>query len=223
MKISYILAVCVALSLAAAAPKTPSVMTDEAVRDSYLKSYRYESGQDYRNAIKALVPVVTARPEDYTVGLRLGWLFYLNGNHANARACYEAAMRAQPASLEAKLGYTLPLLAQGKYDEAEAVARQILRLDASNYYANLRLAYALRMQGKFEAAAELLNRFLPLYPTDLKLLAELGLVCVARNQPEDARRLFTELRLLDPENATAQEQLASLRKAKPARTATAAP
>jgi hypothetical protein len=52
-----------------------------------------------------------------------------------------------------------------------------------------------------------LNRFLPLYPTDVKFLTELGLVKSAKNQREAARRIFVDVLTLDPENVLAKEQL----------------
>jgi len=212
MKTIFILTLGFALALAAATPNGAPALSDDEIRDAYHKSYRYEKAQDYDDAIKAMMPIVTAYPQGYTVNLRLGWLYYLNGNHANAKTYYQAAIKTAPASLEAKLGYTLPLLAQERYDETEMIAKQILRVDASNYYANLRLAFALRLQNKFDAAEEVLNRLLPLYPTDVKFLTELGLVKAAQNQPGAARRIFTDVLTLDPENVVAKEQLSAASK-----------
>ena len=203
----------VALALAAAPSAAPGLSDDE-IRDAYHSSYRYEKTQNYADAIKALAPVVTTYPQGYTVNLRLGWLYYLSGNYANAKTYYQTAMKTAPASIEAKLGYTLPLLAQERYEETEMIAKQILRVDLSNYYANLRLAFVLRMQKKYDAAEEVLNRYLPLYPTEVKFLTELGLVKIARNQTEAARRIFIDVVTLDPENVTAKEYLAAT--AKPA-------
>ena len=199
MKTIYILAIGLCFALAYATPVAAPAMSDEIIRDAYQKSYHYEKAQNYEDAIKAITPIITTFPQGYTVNLRLGWLYYLAGNYANARSYYQAAMKIAPASLEAKLGYTLPLLAQERYDEAEAIAKEIIRIDVSNYYANLRLAFALRMQKKYEAAEEVLNRVLPLYPTDVKFLSELGLVKTAENQPEAARRIFSDVLTLDPE------------------------
>lgn len=207
MKSTFILAISCALALAAATPNGAPTLSDDEIRDAYHKSYRYEKSQNYDDAIKAITPVITAYPQGYTVNLRLGWLYYLSGNYANAKAYYQAAMKIAPASIEAKLGYTLPLLAQERYEESEMITKQILRVDASNYYANLRLAYSLRMQKKLDAAEEVLNNLLPSYPTDVKFLAELGLVKVAQNQREAARKIFSDVLILDPENIVAKEQL----------------
>ena len=115
------------------------------IAGSYKRSFDYEGVQDYQNAIRALSPVYEAYPNGYTVNLRMGWLFYLNGNHANAAAHYEVATRAAPMALEPKLGRLLPLLAQGRWSDAETLAYQIVSVDHYNYYGNLRLLVALQL------------------------------------------------------------------------------
>ena len=168
--------------------------TDAEIRDTYHKSYRYEKAQNYADAIKALSPVIDAYPTAYTVNLRLGWLNYLTGGFA----------------IEAKLGHTLPLMAQEKWDDAAAVARQVLRIDPSNYLANLRLTYVLRLQKKFDAAEQILNGMLVLYPTDISLLTEFALIKLAKDNKPEAKRIFNDILTLDPENVTAKAQLSKL-------------
>ena len=184
--------------------------TDAEIRDAYHKSYRYEKAQNYADAIKALAPVLDAYPTAYTVNLRLGWLNYLTGGFATARKHYETAIKTAPDSIEAKLGHTLPLMAQEKWDDAAAVARQVLRIDPSNYTANLRLAYVLRLQKKFDAAEQILNGMLVLYPTDISLLTEFALIKLAKDNKPEAKRVFNDILTLDPENVTAKAQLSKL-------------
>ena len=191
-------------------PATAAAPTEIEIRDAYHKSYRYERSQNYADAIKALSPVVSAYPQGYTVNLRLGWLNYLIGSYATARTHYETAIKTAPDSLEAKLGHTLPLMAQERYDEAEVAAKQVLRIDPSNYLANLRLAFAYRLLKKLDAAEDLLNRMLILYPTDISLLTEYALIKVARKQNPDAKRVFNDILTLDPENVVAKAQLSKL-------------
>ena len=187
-----------------------ATLTDAEIREAYHKSYRYERSQNYPDAIKTLAPVVTAYPQGYTVNLRLGWLYYLSGNYATSRTHYQSAIKTAPDSIEAKLGHTLPLMAQERYEEAEAAAKQVLRIDPSNYLGNLRLAYCLRMQKKLDATESLLNAMLVLYPTDISLLTEFALIKLAKNQNADAKRVFNDVLTLDPENVVAKAQLSKL-------------
>lgn len=184
--------------------------TDAEIREAYHRSYRYEKAQNYADAIKALAPVITAYPQAYTVNLRLGWLNYLTGSFATSRAHYQTAIKTAPDSIEAKLGHALPLLAQEKWEDVETLTKQVLRVDPANYTANLRLAYASRLQKKFDAAEAILNGTLVLYPTDISLLTELGLVKLAKDNKTEAKRLFNDVVTLDPENVTAKAQLSKL-------------
>ena len=177
------------------------------VAQAYKRSLDYERVQDYQNAIRALAPVYEAAPNGYTVNLRMGWLFYLNGNHANAEAHYEVATKAAPMALEPKLGRLLPLLAQARWSEAETLAYQVVSADHFNYYGNLRLAFALRMEGKLDAAHQIALKMVGAYPSDVFHLAELAQIQDARGEKAEARRLYAEVLLLDPENQAARRYL----------------
>jgi tetratricopeptide (TPR) repeat protein len=173
------------------------------IAGSYHRSFDLERAERYQDAIRALAPVYEAYPNGYTVNLRMGWLFYLNGNYNNAVAHYEVAGTAAPYALEPKLGRLLPLLAQGRWAEAESVAYQIVSVDHYNYYGNLRLIIALREQKKLEAAYQIALKMVGVYPTDMYYLVELALVNDARGDTAEAKRLFGEILILYPQNETA--------------------
>lgn len=196
-----------ALTLGAPASSAAQQGAQPDIAGAYRRSFDYERAQDYQNAIRALAPVYEAYPNGYTVNLRMGWLFYLNANYSNAAAHYEVASRAAPQALEPKLGRLLPLLAQGRWGEAETLAYQVVSVDHFNYYGNLRLAVALRMQGKAEQAYQIALKMVGAYPTDLLHLVELAQIQDARGDKAEARRLFGEILILDPENQTARRYL----------------
>jgi len=177
------------------------------IQGTYHRSFEYERAEAYQDAIRALSPVYEAYPNGYTVNLRMGWLFYLNGNFNNAAAHYEVARSAAPFALEPKLGQLLPLLAQRRWSAAESVAYEIVSVDHYNYYGNMRLVLALRMQEKLEPAYQIALKMATAYPTDLTFLEEMALLNDARGNKEEAVRLFTDLLVLDPENETARDYL----------------
>ncbi len=204
------LAMILAALAALAAPAPASASTEpsyEQIRQNYARSYSYEQAHNYKDAIKALLLLHASFPQGYTVNLRLGWLYYASGAYANSLQHYETAIKALPAAIEPKLGYTLPLLAEGRYQDAEAVTRQVLAIDPSNFYGNLRYIQALRYQGKLEQAAKIAGLMLVLYPTDVGFLVELGLAKAALKDEEGARKVFGDILILDPENVTARKQL----------------
>lgn len=182
-------------------------MTTPEIMQAYYKSYNYEKMQDFRNAVNALAPVIREYPSGYTVNLRLGWLYYLKQNYADSLHYYEMAMKIAPQSLEAKLGYILPLMVQRRYDLVETTAYQILEKDRYNYYANLRLAVALRLEKKYAPAAKVIQQMLSLYPIDVTFLTELGLVREAEGKKDAAAAIFTDVLTLDPENPAATARI----------------
>ncbi len=194
-----ILLLCSALALAAS--------DDTWITDAYHRSLAYERVQKYDDAMKALAGVLERYPESYTVNLRLGWLHYLAGHHANARKHYRQAIKAIPASLEARLGLLLPLLAQHEYGHAEQMATQVLRTDLYNYYGNLRLLTALKGQKKYDAARTVAERMLAVYPADVRFLAELASLRALQGQTDEATRLYRSVFILDPENQAARRYL----------------
>ncbi|WP_457622061.1 tetratricopeptide repeat protein [Persephonella sp.] len=183
----------------------------EEIKNAYYRSYQYEKVGDFENAIKSIMTVYDEYPEGYTVNLRLGWLYYLNKNYANSIYHYERALKIVPSSIEAKLGYTLPLIAQGKYADVEKICYQILNTDFFNYYGNLRLSFVLRMQKKYDIASKVINKMLSLYPTDVNFLTELALVRYFQGDMKQAEYLFKDILILDPENVTAKEYLKKIK------------
>jgi len=182
-------------------------ITYQEIKEAYHKSFIYEKAGDYKDAIKALMPVYKAYPNGYTVNLRLGWLYYLAKKYANSEFHYKKALQVIPSSVEAMLGLTLPYMAQGKWPETEGLCYRILRIDYYNYYGNLRLSYALRKQKKYSIAEAVARKMLTIYPSDVNFLTELALSLYHQGKTAYARSIFQDVLILDPENAVAKEYL----------------
>ena len=205
MRISFTTALVLLCCLAAPASQPPGLLppSDEATRAGWSESLRRERAGDFSGALAALRPL----PRSYAVSLRQGWLGYFAGRHRQSAARYHDALRLAPGSLEARLGLLLPLLVLGRNAEAEQVAREILRESPENPLAQARLAAALRQQKKFADAESTLSAAIKSYPTDVGLLSELALVNAARQRPDAARQIASEVMMLDPDNTVARAQL----------------
>ncbi|NPB04860.1 MAG: hypothetical protein GXO08_00530 [Aquificae bacterium] len=179
----------------------------EEIKRAYEKSYLYERLGDYKNAIRVLMPVYEAYPEGYTVNLRLGWLYYLWGKYKNSEFHYRKAVKAVPSSAEAKLGLSLPLSAQQKWNEVESLMYRVLAVDYYNYYGNLRLCQALREQKKYDLMMAVAKKMLALYPTSVPFLVYLAEGYYLTGKKEEAENLFRDVLILDPENVTAKKYL----------------
>ena len=182
-------------------------LSSERVNQAYNKSYIYEKIQDYKSSINALAAVKQEYPKGYTLNLRLGWLYYLNKNYANSLHHYQQAMKSVPHSIEAKLGYTYPLLAQAKYDQVASVAYSILQTDYYSYYGNLTLVKALQKQKKTDLAQKVCQKMLAIYPTDTPFLVELALTKIAAKDRKAAYAIFEDVLILNPENPVAKSYL----------------
>ena len=137
-----------------------------AAQDPWLESYRFEAQGKYAEAYAALGKLKATRPENEFRILRYAWLHYLLKQHNDAIRKYRRALELNPDSIDARLGLTLPLMAQERWREAALYARQVLEVSPWHYYANLRLLAVEEGQRHWEKLAaharELSNR----YPTD---------------------------------------------------------
>ena len=186
-------------------------MTYEEINAAYHKSFLYEKNGDYANAIRAIMPVYKNYPKGYTVNLRLGWLYYLLGNYKNSKMHYKKAMEIIPTSVEAMLGYSLPLMAQQKWKEVEQLLYKLLKIDYYNYYGNLRLSIALRNLGKFKDAEQIARKMLAIYPSNVSFLLELAISLYYQGKTTYAKSIFKDIITLDPENNTAKEFLKKIK------------
>ena len=105
-------------------------------------SYTLQAHGKYVAALQALDAVPNNGPEAAFKTLRVGWLQYLMGHYDASLAAYRKAAKADPQSLDALLGQTLPLLAQQHYAQAAQAADAALAVAPNSYTALLRLAQA---------------------------------------------------------------------------------
>lgn len=187
-----------------AMPIVDSVLADDDwIRPAYHDSIAAERVQNYDKAIDSLLPVLRAYPEAYTPNLRLGWLYYLDGRYRNSIVHYEQAIKAYSASLEARNGLMLPLLAQQKYAEVEQQAYQVLNVDYYNYFANLRLATALMGQEKYRLVTEVALKMTAINPTSVEFLQLLAQGYQGQGVTDKAAAVFNDVAILDPGNEAA--------------------
>ena len=197
--------------LGAAPPPASTPAEDPGMRDAMHASLQHETNRDYASAISALSAQQQAHPEDYTVNLRLGWLNYFSGDYDASSRCYYKAVRITPKSVEAGLGYLLPLLAQ------RALTRTPSRWPAKSSPATPATItpicgwpWCRDGSCKYAEAEKIVARMLDTYPADTPLMLEMGLLCVAQDKKPEARNWLSDVLALAPDNATAAERLRAL-------------
>jgi tetratricopeptide (TPR) repeat protein len=161
--------------------------------DAWSDSYRQEVSGQLQAAIDALAPILKKFPRHEFAHLRKGWLHYLSGQHNDSVAEYKIAAGINAKSLDARLGATLPLLAQQRWREAAYFARQVIELDPWNYYAHVRLMICEEAEGQWEALAKHAGELTARYPSDATAQVYLARAYVQLGRDSQARVIYEQV------------------------------
>ena len=173
------------------------------VKKAYQESYRYEKMQDYKDAMKALEPLLRINPDNYTLNLRLGWLAFLQGRYQDAIHYYKRASMVAPKSFEPKLGLARLYLHIGQYRQTLTITDAIIKQDYYNYYANYYAGLAM-LATKSKKSQAIARKMLERYPTDRLFLKLLGRA-LAQTDPAAAKSVYLHVLILYPTDVEAKE------------------
>ena len=129
-------------------------------------SYQLETAGKYYDAIAALDPVPVNGPDAELRLLRRAWLYYLSARYDESIREYRMAIDKNGKSIDARLGVTLPLLAQKKWREVILNAKSVLEVAPNNYTALLRIVTAEEALGEWQELARYAAMMVAHYPTD---------------------------------------------------------
>lgn len=130
------------------------------------QSYSLERQGKYAQAAAVLDILLRSFPNSEFALMRRGWLEYLQGKHNESLRSYNQALAVNSKSIEARLGQTLPLMAQKRWTEAESVARKVIALSAWDYTAHVRLLICEEAQRKWDDMARHAAELSAHYPGD---------------------------------------------------------
>lgn len=184
----------------------PAMGRAAAVSQLYQASYDLEAMQDYAGALSRMDDIGD-QGEDYVYHLRRGWLLYLLGRHGDSAVAYQAAIGAQPGSVEARQGLVLPLMSLKQWPDAQAVCVELLQISPEDYRGNSRLAYILYSMGRYGESAELYRKVLVHYPSDVEMQAGLGWAQLKQGDAMAARKTFSAVLRLAPSHVSAKQGL----------------
>ncbi len=136
------------------------------------KSYQLALAGKYEQAASAIETIADSGNE-YAV-LRYAYLMYLQGEYADSISYYSKAIELNPDSIDAKLGITLPLIAQKRWRQVKSYSLQVLRMSHWNYTAHLRLMIAEEGLRKWDSLAEHAAQLAKAYPSDATALVYLA-------------------------------------------------
>jgi tetratricopeptide (TPR) repeat protein len=182
---------------------TISTTWGETISAIYQQSYEEEARGKYQEAIFVLMQASQAGDNSYLYHLRLGWLQYLATKYPDSVNSYRKAGLLSKDSIEAKLGLMLPLIAQGKWSDAEKVGREILSLDKLSYLANSRLAYIYYNLKQYKDAEAYYRNVLLYYPGDIEMKTGLAWSLLKQDKKEVAEKVFSEILRYVPNHISA--------------------
>lgn len=182
-----------------------NAQTTNELQTAFSKSYAHEKTNEYSAAIEDIFSYYDA--SSYEINVRLGWLNYYTGDYANSLKYYMIAMELMPYSIEAKLGYVLPLSAMGNWNEVIIIYQEILKTDPQNSLANYRLGVIYYERAEFEASLKFTEKVVNMYPYDYDSVILLAWINLKREDYRKAKILFNKSLLIKPGNVSAEEGL----------------
>jgi tetratricopeptide (TPR) repeat protein len=192
--------VLLALALASL-PAVASAQNDAR----FAASYKLETEKRYDAAAAEIAALAESGNE--FARLRLGWLAYQAGRYNDSINHYNIALQLNPNGIDGRLGITLPLLAQQRWQDAAGQARQVLQLSPWDYTAHVRLMVAeegLKQWVTLETHARELSK---IYPADATALIYLARARAWQRNMAGARQAYAQVLERFPGNEEARSFL----------------
>lgn len=173
-------------------------------------SYTAETGKEYDKAISALKASYVYNEKSYEINLRLGWLYYEKGDNANSEVFYKLACIANPASIEALLGYVYPTSAAQNWDAVFSTYQKILTLDPNHATVNYRIALMYYYRKDYVNAEKHLKKVLDHFPFDFDSLLLMAQTKVAAGKVSEAKTYYQRAQLYSPTNEEVKKALGKM-------------
>jgi len=179
------------------------------IHEAFVESYGLEATGNYSSAIEKIVEIY--EEDSYDMNIRLGWLYYNLGNYPESKKYYGKAMRILPYSLEAKLGYVMPLAGLGLWNEVIEVYDEILKIDPQNTLVNYRMGAIYYERRQYEQAYNYLENVTNLYPNDYDSVVLFAWTHYQMGKLKEAKSLFSKALLIKPNDSSAQYGLSLIK------------
>ena len=150
----------------------------------------------------------TGRDVPLWVGMMLGDCHLELGNHASAKAAFQAVCRDFPEESDAWAGVSKVLLVQGKYDESIRMAEKALELTPNDVEAAMLAGYAALKLDQPARAVKILSQAISRTPDDYTLLCIMGQAMEAQGNIAEATRYYQVASNLKPNAEIAEGLLA---------------
>ncbi len=174
---------------------------------AFESSYTAEASKDYEKAISYLKAPGIYNERSYETNLRLGWLHYKMKDYSNSEAYYKLATIANPASIEALLGFVYPTSAVENWAAVFETYQKILTIDPNHSLVNYRLALMYYYKRDYANAEKHLKNVLEHYPFDFDCLLLMAQTKVASGKVSEAKPYYLRAKLYNPSNEEIKKAL----------------
>lgn len=170
---------------------------------SWQRSYSLEAVGQYANAAKIIEKYLSDDASSEYAQLRSAWLYYLDANYSRSIKHYQTALKLNKQSLEARLGMTLPLLAQQRWREAAVYSREVINESKWNYYAHIRLMMCEEGMQLWDVLIEHAGTLSKRYPADPSILVYLARAYHHKGDRDKAREIYLQVLMRLPQHVEA--------------------
>ena len=168
-------------------------------------SYQLQAKGNFKGAAKLLMPQAQKNNE-YAL-LRVAYLNYMQRDYESSIKYYSKAIKLTPKSIDAKLGITLPLMAQQRWRQVKHYTLQVLKQSHWNYIAHLRLMIAEEGMSKWESLSSHAQKLSEVYPTDATALVYLARAYAWQNNISAAKSTYKKVLMRIPNHIEATKYL----------------
>lgn len=188
---------------------TTALAKSDTAKNVWEESYSLETNKKYAEAAQVLKSTYEKSPKDEFVLIRLGWLNYLMGSYNVSTDYYSKALAVNSDSIDARLGLTLPLMAQQRWKEAALYAKQVIDMANWSFTANTRLMICQSGQALWEELEKHATEFIKHYPSDPTAFVFLGRAQAMQGKKEQAIKSYQQALVRAPTNAEALKFIGS--------------
>ena len=182
---------------------------DAAVQSAFETSYALEKTGQYLKAANTIKSVYNE--SSYEINLRLGYLLYENASYRESSKYYKKAVEIKPNSVEARLGYVLPLAVLASWDTVKIQYENILKIDPYNTTANYRMGLIYYYKADNTTALPYFEKVYSIYPFDYDNTLMYAWTKLKLNKTAEAKTLFNIVLLIKPKDASALEGLKAIK------------
>jgi len=161
----------------------------------------------YERAATAIEIYMTRGDDMEYALLRYAYLKYKQGEYNVSIDHYDKAIHLNPDSLDAKLGITLPYMAQGRWRRVKVYTRQVLTISDWNYTAHERLMMAEEAMKKWTTLDRHAAELTTAYPSDAGALAYYAHANAMQGDVAMAIAAYEKVLMRDPEHIEANAYL----------------